>query len=79
LRRDGKAHGQITPLDETGEASLHRAAFDHHVAVTSLAPQPDVRPEAVDEPLRAAAGVRSPEDDDVAEAELDDWGLIGTH
>jgi hypothetical protein len=43
------------------------------------APQPDVRPEPVDQPLPAPAGVRSKQIYDVAKAELDDPGKIARH
>jgi hypothetical protein len=49
------------------------------VAIAGTAAQPDVGPEAIDEPLRATTGVCSPQAQDVAEAELDDCGLIGAH
>jgi hypothetical protein len=49
------------------------------VPAAAAAANADVRPEAIHEPLVAAARMRLPEAHDVAQPELDDLGLIGWH
>jgi hypothetical protein len=49
------------------------------MAIAVAAAQPDVGPEAIDQPLCATTGMCSPQDQDIAEAELDHCRLIGAH
>jgi hypothetical protein len=46
------------------------------VAPTSLAPQADIRAEAVDQPRIGPARVGMPETDDVADVQLKDYWLV---
>jgi hypothetical protein len=73
------AHGQIAALHETGQATLDGPALNQDVSAAVAASQADVGAESIDQPLPAATRMGSPEVDEVAEPELDDFGLIRTH
>jgi hypothetical protein len=70
-RHGGAQHG-VTTLDEAGDPVLEGRALQDDVTAAGLAPESDVRAEAVDQPRLTTAGVAAPETDDIAEEELDD-------
>ncbi len=70
LRPDGRAQGCVAAADEARQPLFDGPALDQHVTAAGGAAQPDIGAEAIHLPLAAAAGVRPPEPEYVAEEEL---------
>jgi hypothetical protein len=79
LWRNGLAHGHAASLYESGQTSLQCSTVQQDMSFTLPAAQTDIGTEPVDQPLLPSAGVRSPEGHNIAEQELDDPRLLGTH
>jgi hypothetical protein len=75
----GSAQCRVAAQHESGGTPLEGAPIEKDVASATLASEPDVGAETVDEPVVAAARVRSPQTNDVAEHELDDAPVSGGH
>jgi hypothetical protein len=70
MRPDGRALRGVAATDEALDPALERRALHQDVAAAGLAPDADVRAQAVHEPRPAPARVRTPEADDVAQEQL---------
>jgi hypothetical protein len=71
LRSHAGAQDRIAAPDEPREASLEGRTLHQDVSAAGLAAEADVGTQAVHQPRLAAAGVRLPQADDVAEEELE--------
>ena len=62
---------RVASRDEAGEARFQQPPIEKDVAAAALAAEADVRAEAVDQPLGAAAWMGSAKPDDIAQEQLE--------
>ena len=63
--------GRVATRDERDEPPLENPPLDEDMPPAALAPQADVRTEAVDQPVGRATRVTTAQSDDVAEEDLE--------